>query len=224
MMENILQGYYDTLKRIYNRSSVSFKIFNANGFAEIAMAFRVMLEESSEVDIFCEERDLFHKDFYDEIREDQGCEIGDEVERIMSRALLDFSRKENARLRVVMKSCTCDFFNGLLISPEDFLRVAEVRSFSDLNRFKGWAAGLTPFAFLAEERIWIQYHNSHIPIASGFVTSDADVVDHPITLAQTFAMLLERATPLLLNPEMASRPMPDQEEWRPIVKFPYCYW
>ncbi len=42
-IENILQDY-NTLRTIYNRSAVSFKIFNANSFAEIAMTFRVRPE------------------------------------------------------------------------------------------------------------------------------------------------------------------------------------
>ncbi|MDE7441013.1 MAG: hypothetical protein K2M69_02460 [Muribaculaceae bacterium] len=194
-MENILQ-FYDTLRAVYNRSAISFKIFNVRSFAEIAMAFRVMLESSDIVYVFCEERDIFHKDYYDEIRSDQGPAIGEEVEGIMTRTLLDFSRRKGTRLKVVMKTCTCDFFESLIIPAEDFLRMAEVSSFSNLNRFKGWATQLPPFAFTEEERIWVQYRYSRIPIASGYVTSDPAFVDHPISQAETFALLEERATPI----------------------------
>lgn len=187
-VSHILDQYYRDLCEAYDRNE--WYCTHNEDRAHNATIMRVMMEKSSNIRMYCGEMSVFRKGFYRHVEEKYPGK-GPELMNNVSEAFVDFLKRDNAKLSIVLERFEEDFLNDLIVPRKQFQMALGVKLFV-LPEEIGNKDAIPHLAFTNDERIVRLELNktTHQALCKIGVGEDVDMVS-PI-----FDRLLQLAKPI----------------------------
>lgn len=185
------------IKEYYNQLSLAYKsdewFYRQNeDRAHNAAIMLVMLENATEISMFCGEMSVFRKRFYEYINQAEPG-LGDELRNSISEALLRFISDPNKKITIILEDFSDVYLSDLIIPKDKFLYSPSVKILSLPDDYIGKESIFHVTFTENEHMVRLEINkDSHEAICK----IGGSLEQAPKTLANSFHALLKRALPL----------------------------